>query len=62
METCERVQLIAPCARIKISNCRESTFYLGTNTPPVIFGDNHSVKVGRRGALLNDFRHSAAMH
>eukprot|EP00270_Netrium_digitus_P000515 TRINITY_DN10572_c0_g2_i1.p1 TRINITY_DN10572_c0_g2~~TRINITY_DN10572_c0_g2_i1.p1 ORF type:complete len:592 (+),score=129.10 TRINITY_DN10572_c0_g2_i1:85-1860(+) len=45
VEACERVQLIAPCARIKISNCRDCTFFLGTNTRPLFYGDNHNVQV-----------------
>lgn len=45
VELCERMQLIVPCSRIKISNCRECLFYLGTNSRPVIIGDNHNLQV-----------------
>eukprot|EP00897_Mesotaenium_endlicherianum_P003018 jgi/Mesen1/2744/ME000169S01914 len=45
VELCERVQLIVACARIKIANCRECTFYLGTNQSPLVIGDNHNLQV-----------------
>ncbi|CAI5472273.1 unnamed protein product [Closterium sp. Yama58-4] len=45
VEACERLTLIAPCARIRIANCRECVFYLGCNSRPVILGDNHSLQI-----------------
>lgn len=45
VERCERLQLIAGCARICISSCHESVFYLGVNQPPLLLGDNRFVQV-----------------
>eukprot|EP00245_Coleochaete_scutata_P005902 TRINITY_DN19890_c0_g1_i1.p1 TRINITY_DN19890_c0_g1~~TRINITY_DN19890_c0_g1_i1.p1 ORF type:complete len:624 (+),score=88.25 TRINITY_DN19890_c0_g1_i1:106-1872(+) len=45
VENCERVQVIVPCARIRVANCRECVFYLGTNTSPLVLGDNHKLQV-----------------
>ncbi|KAJ7563925.1 hypothetical protein O6H91_03G130600 [Diphasiastrum complanatum] len=45
VEHCERVQLVVPCARISIANCRECVFYLGVSQQPLILGDNHKLQV-----------------
>lgn len=45
VERCERLQLIAGCARVCISSCHESVFYLGVNRPPLLLGDNRFVQV-----------------
>lgn len=45
VEHCERVQIIVPCARICIANCRECLFNLGVNQRPVVLGDNHNLQV-----------------
>jgi TBCC domain-containing protein 1 len=45
VEHCERVQIIVPCARICIANCRECLFNLGVNERPLVIGDNHNLQV-----------------
>ncbi|CAM6097928.1 unnamed protein product [Calypogeia fissa] len=45
VEHCERVQIIVPCARICIANCRECLFNLGVNQRPLVIGDNHNLQV-----------------
>eukprot|EP00271_Cylindrocystis_brebissonii_P008808 TRINITY_DN23304_c0_g1_i1.p1 TRINITY_DN23304_c0_g1~~TRINITY_DN23304_c0_g1_i1.p1 ORF type:complete len:691 (-),score=144.94 TRINITY_DN23304_c0_g1_i1:1150-3222(-) len=44
-ENCERVQVIAACARMRISTCRDCIFHLGTNQSPLAIGDNHNLQV-----------------
>eukprot|EP00898_Chlorokybus_atmophyticus_P006070 jgi/Chlat1/6464/Chrsp45S05975 len=45
VEHCERVQLIVACRRIRISNCRESSFFLGVKLRPLLLGDNRHLEV-----------------
>ncbi|XP_024516205.1 TBCC domain-containing protein 1 [Selaginella moellendorffii] len=45
IEHCERVQVIVPCARICIANCRECVFFLGVNQRPLILGNNYNLQV-----------------
>eukprot|EP00246_Nothoceros_aenigmaticus_P005287 TRINITY_DN17216_c0_g1_i1.p1 TRINITY_DN17216_c0_g1~~TRINITY_DN17216_c0_g1_i1.p1 ORF type:complete len:297 (+),score=38.21 TRINITY_DN17216_c0_g1_i1:2-892(+) len=58
IEHCERVQLIVPCARICIANCRECLFHLGVNQRPLVLGDNHNLQV----APYNTFYPSLEAH
>lgn len=45
VERCVRLQLIAVCRRIYINASHDCIFYLGTNQPPVLLGDNRFVQV-----------------
>ena len=55
VERCERLHLIAGCARICISSCHESVFYLGVNQPPLMLGDNRFVQVPAPPLLFSYF-------
>ncbi len=45
-EHCERVTVIAPCGRLRISNCVDMKFNVFTIHRPILFGDCRNVLVG----------------
>ncbi len=54
VERCVRLQLIAVCKRIYINASHDCIFYLGTNQPPVLLGDNRFVQVVECGGQMRD--------
>lgn len=60
VERCVRLQLIAVCRRIYINASHDCIFYLGTNHPPVLLGDNRFVQVWGTWAHL--FLFSSHVH
>jgi len=45
VESCERVQIVTATHAIHVSNCHDCSFYLCTNEPPLLFGDNRNLVV-----------------
>lgn len=44
-ENCTGLKLVCACKRIFITSSHDSVIYLGTNRPPVLFGDNRFLKL-----------------
>lgn len=45
VSSCTKVRLICTCWRASITSCHECTIHLGTNRPPVLYGDNRYLQL-----------------
>lgn len=44
IENCKNMTIIASCYSIQISNCQSCSFYLMSNTKPLLIGNNYSLQ------------------
>eukprot|EP00298_Acanthocystis_sp_HF-20_P013870 c20539_g1_i1.p1 GENE.c20539_g1_i1~~c20539_g1_i1.p1 ORF type:complete len:607 (-),score=218.82 c20539_g1_i1:117-1937(-) len=58
LQSCSTVILIASCHSVIINNCKDCVLHIGTNTQPILIGDNNNIQL----SPLNTYYPNHGLH